>query len=108
MRLHVDRERHREQQSLLPMFKQPSVRAKMHKFYAHVVALDVSRCIHFPFFTVFNTGGGNVNICCATDYVSLLLFASWTVYSYSGHVINLPHYVGSATVYYDCPVSSTS
>ena len=47
VRLHVDRERHREQQSLLPMFKQPSVRAKMHKFYAHMVALDVSRCIHF-------------------------------------------------------------
>ena len=79
MRLHVDRERHREQQSLLSMFKQPSVRAKMHKFYAHMVALDVSRCIHFPFFTVFNTGGGNVNICCATDHVSLLPFASWTV-----------------------------
>ena len=95
MRLHVDRERHREQQSLFPMFKQPSVRAKMHKFHAHVVALDVSRCIHFPFFTVFNTGGGNVNICCATDHVSLYYRLPHGQYGYSGHVINLPHYVGS-------------
>ena len=44
--------------------------------------------------SVFNTGGGNVNICCATDHVSITRLPHGQ-YSYSGHVINLPHYVGS-------------
>ena len=45
--------------------------------------------------SVFNTGGGNVNVCCTTDHVSLLYRLPHGQYGYSEHVINLPHYVGS-------------
>ena len=43
-RLQRDRERHRHEQSQLPLFEQPAVRARMQKFHAQLVALESPRC----------------------------------------------------------------
>ena len=48
-RLQHDRERHREQQSQLPLFEQAAVQAKMRKFHAHLATLNVFTCLEgFP------------------------------------------------------------
>ena len=43
-RLQRNREGQRGQQSQLPLFEQPSVQAKMRKFYAEIAALEMQKC----------------------------------------------------------------
>ena len=43
-RLQRNREGQRGQQSQLPLFKQPSVQAKMRKFHAEIAALEMQKC----------------------------------------------------------------
>ena len=48
-RLQHNRERHKEQQSQLPLLEQPSVQAKMRKFHPQFSTLDVPTCSYHLF-----------------------------------------------------------